>query len=62
MSIQVTCTSCKSQFNAPDNAVGKRTKCPKCGGIIEIQAPVPRKKSSKPKKRPWRHLATKTSS
>ena len=38
MSIQVTCTSCKSQFNAPENAAGKRTKCPKCGGIIEIQA------------------------
>jgi predicted RNA-binding Zn-ribbon protein involved in translation (DUF1610 family) len=41
VSIQVTCSSCKSQFNAPDNAIGKRTKCPKCGGIIEIQAPAP---------------------
>jgi predicted RNA-binding Zn-ribbon protein involved in translation (DUF1610 family) len=39
--IQVTCATCKSQFNAPDNAVGKRTKCPKCGGIIDIQAPAP---------------------
>jgi predicted RNA-binding Zn-ribbon protein involved in translation (DUF1610 family) len=39
--IQVTCGSCKSQFNAPDNAGGKRTKCPKCGGIIDIPAPAP---------------------
>jgi predicted RNA-binding Zn-ribbon protein involved in translation (DUF1610 family) len=36
VSIQVTCSSCKSQFNAPDNSGGKRTKCPKCGGIIQI--------------------------
>lgn len=41
MPIQVTCASCKSQFNAPDNAAGKRTKCPKCGGVIDIQAPAP---------------------
>jgi len=40
VSIQVTCGSCKSQFNAPDNAGGKRTKCPKCGGIIEIPVPA----------------------
>jgi predicted RNA-binding Zn-ribbon protein involved in translation (DUF1610 family) len=40
--IQVTCASCQSQFNAPDNAAGKRTKCPKCGGIIDIQAPAPK--------------------
>ena len=41
MPIQVTCPSCNSQFNAPDNAAGKRTKCPKCGGIIDIQAAAP---------------------
>jgi predicted RNA-binding Zn-ribbon protein involved in translation (DUF1610 family) len=29
-------------FNAPDSAVGKRAKCPTCGGVIDIQAgPAP---------------------
>lgn len=41
MSIQVACTSCKSQFNAPDSGAGKQTKCPKCGGVINIPAPAP---------------------
>src|SRR5688500_19301252 len=27
-------------FNAPDNAAGKKAKCPKCGGAIEIPTPV----------------------
>ena len=36
MPIQVTCPSCRSMFNAPDNAAGKRAKCPKCGGAIDI--------------------------
>ncbi len=40
MPIQVTCPSCSSRFNAPDAAAGKRTKCPKCGGVIEIPAPA----------------------
>lgn len=41
MPIHVTCSSCQSEFNAPDSAAGKRTKCPKCGGVIEIPAPMP---------------------
>ena len=41
MSIQVTCASCKSQFNAPDSGAGKQAKCPKCGGVISIPVPVP---------------------
>ena len=40
MPIQVTCRSCNSMFHAPDNAAGKRAKCPKCGGAIEIPAPA----------------------
>jgi predicted RNA-binding Zn-ribbon protein involved in translation (DUF1610 family) len=40
--IKATCTSCKTQFNAPDNAAGKRTKCPKCGGVIQIPTPAPK--------------------
>lgn len=42
MPIQITCPSCKSRFNAPDAAAGKRTKCPKCSGVIEIPVPAPK--------------------
>jgi predicted RNA-binding Zn-ribbon protein involved in translation (DUF1610 family) len=28
-------------FNAPDTAAGKRTKCPKCGGAIQIPTAAP---------------------
>jgi hypothetical protein len=28
-------------FKAPDTAAGKKAKCPKCGGVIEIPAPAP---------------------
>jgi DNA-directed RNA polymerase subunit M/transcription elongation factor TFIIS len=37
--IQVTCPSCKAMFNAPDAAAGKKAKCPKCGGVIQIPMP-----------------------
>lgn len=40
MPIQVTCSSCKSKFNAPDAAAGKKTKCPKCAGVIQIPEPA----------------------
>jgi predicted RNA-binding Zn-ribbon protein involved in translation (DUF1610 family) len=36
MPIQVTCMTCRRAFNAPDNAAGKRAKCPSCGGAIDI--------------------------
>jgi hypothetical protein len=39
--IQVTCPSCQGKFNAPDAGAGKRTKCPKCGGAIQIPMPAP---------------------
>ena len=41
MPIKVKCRTCGSAFNAPDSAAGKKTKCPKCGGIIEIPEPAP---------------------
>lgn len=41
MPIKVTCASCNKSFKAPDNAAGKKTKCPQCGGIIEIPTPEP---------------------
>ena len=40
MPIQVTCPSCKTMFNAPDSAAGKKAKCPKCSGVIQIPTPV----------------------
>ena len=39
MPIKVSCHSCGGKFNAPDAAAGKKTKCPKCGGVIEIPTP-----------------------
>lgn len=41
MPIQVTCSSCGGMFNAPDAGAGKKTKCPKCGGVIQIPMPAP---------------------
>ncbi len=41
MPIQVTCQSCRGKFNAPDSAAGKKTKCPTCGGVIQIPTPAP---------------------
>jgi hypothetical protein len=39
MSIEVTCSTCRRSFHAPDSAVGKRAKCPSCGGVIDIRGP-----------------------
>ncbi len=41
MPIQVTCAACGGVFHAPDTAAGKRAKCPKCGGAIQIPLPAP---------------------
>jgi predicted RNA-binding Zn-ribbon protein involved in translation (DUF1610 family) len=34
--IQVTCPSCNATLKTADSSAGKRAKCPKCGGIIQI--------------------------
>lgn len=41
MSIPVTCPSCGHQTNAKDSAAGKRGKCPKCGGIVQVPGAPP---------------------
>jgi hypothetical protein len=41
MPIQVACSSCSRQFNAPDSAAGKKAKCPNCHGTIEIPSTLP---------------------
>jgi predicted RNA-binding Zn-ribbon protein involved in translation (DUF1610 family) len=39
MPIQVTC-SCGKTLTAPDAAAGKRAKCPGCGQVITVPAPI----------------------
>ena len=36
----VHCSSCAKPLNVPDNAVGKKAKCPSCATIFEIVAPT----------------------
>lgn len=36
MPIQVTCNSCSSRLKAPDEAAGRKLKCPKCGAPITL--------------------------
>jgi len=37
MPIAVQCSRCGGKFRAPDEAAGKRAKCPKCSASIEIR-------------------------
>jgi len=41
MPIEVSCASCSGQFRVPDSAAGKKIRCPKCGGAIEVPAAAP---------------------
>jgi Zn ribbon nucleic-acid-binding protein len=36
----VTCTQCGHQLQAPDSAVGRQGRCPKCRSTFTIQAPT----------------------
>jgi hypothetical protein len=38
VSIRFTCPSCASVSNAPDDAAGKKARCPNCGHISRIPA------------------------
>lgn len=38
MPIPVTCGHCHKSFKASDSAAGRKSKCPSCGGLIEIPA------------------------
>lgn len=38
MSIIVSCTTCGQRLRAPDDAVGRSVKCPKCGASMTIPA------------------------
>jgi len=41
MPIVVQCSGCGSKFRAPDEAAGKRVKCPKCSAMIEVKSGQP---------------------
>lgn len=41
MPIQVTCPSCHATLKTADSSAGKRAKCPKCDGIIQIPELAP---------------------
>jgi predicted Zn finger-like uncharacterized protein len=40
MPIPVSCPHCKASFKAADSAAGRRAKCPKCAGVIQIPSAV----------------------
>ena len=42
MPIKVTCTNCGGVLHAPDDAGGKRGRCPTCGNVLPIPAESPR--------------------
>jgi uncharacterized Tic20 family protein len=58
MPITIACPSCKARLQAPDNAAGKKVKCPKCGTPIPVpagggSAPTPtRQPAAAPSKAP----------
>jgi predicted Zn finger-like uncharacterized protein len=41
MPVNITCPNCKARIKAPDSALGKTLKCPKCGKPIAVAAPDP---------------------
>ena len=38
MPIQVLCTGCQARLKAPDTAVGKKIRCPKCQTVVGVSA------------------------
>jgi len=42
MPIKVTCTNCGGVLHAPDDAAGKRGRCPTCGTVLTIAEDAPR--------------------
>ena len=41
MKFKITCPTCQKMLNASDELVGKRAKCPDCGGVVVVTAPKP---------------------
>ncbi len=41
MKFKIACPTCQKMLNASDELVGKRAKCPDCGGVVLVTAPKP---------------------
>jgi phage FluMu protein Com len=41
MKFKISCPNCQKLLNASDELVGKRAKCPGCGGVVVVTAPKP---------------------
>ena len=41
MKFKISCPTCQKMLNASDELVGKRAKCPDCGGVVLVTAPKP---------------------
>lgn len=39
MNFKISCPDCQKSLNANDELVGKKAKCPQCGGIVLVTAP-----------------------
>src|SRR5687768_17910710 len=40
MPIEFPCPTCRQQVRTPDAAAGKKGRCPNCGTVVVIPAPV----------------------
>ena len=40
MPLVVLCTACPAKLSAPESAVGKQIRCPKCGAVVDVPALV----------------------
>ena len=41
MSIEFRCSGCSKLLRTPDEAAGKKAKCPDCGTILDVPAATP---------------------
>ncbi len=39
MKFKISCPNCQKSLNASDELVGKKAKCPDCGGVVLVTAP-----------------------
>ena len=53
MPIPVVCPTCATRLRAPDNTIGRQSKCPRCGSAIKIPGTVDAEaESTESKRRP----------
>ena len=50
MAIQVQCKQCQASLRAPENAMGKRIRCPRCGNIVLVESNEPESASESAKR------------